>query len=245
MAAVEHLVDGPRGDAAALREDRDAVAGVLDLDEEVAGHEHGPSLVAERPEELADLLDPGRVEAVGGLVEDQQLGVLEERLGQAEPLAHPERVGLHEVVGSLRQPDPLERPGRRPAVRCRPPDRAARRLRRPVIVGNSAGVSTMAPIAADHPPDLAPGSGRRAAGRSRRSVGSARAGSGSWSSSPSRSARGTRRPRRRAPRGRARRPPPASGPARGGTPCAGPRSRSPVSWPQHAAARPEIVTARA
>ncbi len=46
--------------AAAPGEDGDPVAGVLDLGEEVAGHEHRPALVAERAEELADLLDARR-----------------------------------------------------------------------------------------------------------------------------------------------------------------------------------------
>ena len=110
VAALEDVVDGPRGHAPTPGEDGDPVAGVLDLGEEVAGHEHRPSLVAERAQELADLLDARRIEAVGGLVQDQELGILEQRLGQPEPLAHPERVGLHEVVGPLGQPHPVERP---------------------------------------------------------------------------------------------------------------------------------------
>ena len=108
MAAAQHLVDGPRrarnGRGTGWRRGRS----VLDLAEVVARHEHGPALVAERTQQLADLLDPGRIEAVGRFVEDQQLGVLEERLGQAEPLAHPEGVGPDEVVGSLGQPHPVQ-----------------------------------------------------------------------------------------------------------------------------------------
>ena len=57
----------------------------------------------------AELEDAGRVEAVRGLVQDQQLGVGQQAAGDAEPLAHAERVAADAVVGALAQADPLER----------------------------------------------------------------------------------------------------------------------------------------
>ena len=82
-------------------DDRDLVAGLLDLVEQVRREEHGAALVDERADEAAHLEDAGRVEAVHRLVEDQQRGVGEQAAGDAEPLAHAERVRLHAVAGAL------------------------------------------------------------------------------------------------------------------------------------------------
>ena len=75
-----------------------------------------------------------------------QCGILEQRRRQAEPLTHAQRVLPH-------QRRPHARPGR-PAPACRRPRGGrCRRVRaeqprfsRPVMVGNIAGVSTMAPM---------------------------------------------------------------------------------------------------
>ena len=64
------------------------VADPLDLVEQVRGEQHRAALGDEAADHGAELVDAGRVEAVGGLVEDQQLGVGEQRAGDAEPLAH-------------------------------------------------------------------------------------------------------------------------------------------------------------
>ena len=50
-------------------------------------------------EQVPHPADAGRVEAVGGLVEDQHAGVADQRGGDAEPLAHPERVVADPAVG--------------------------------------------------------------------------------------------------------------------------------------------------
>ena len=55
----------------------------------------------EVPDEPAHLGHAGGVHAVGRLVEDQELGVLEQRAGDPEPLLHPERV-RPESVGAPR-----------------------------------------------------------------------------------------------------------------------------------------------
>ena len=54
---------------------------------------------------------PRRIEAVRRLVEDQQVGVLEQRRGDAEPLLHPLRVRPEAVAGPLAETDLFE--GRR------------------------------------------------------------------------------------------------------------------------------------
>src|SRR4051812_42819370 len=76
--------------------------------EEVAGHEHRAALLGERAQQLADLDDAGGVEPVGRFVQDEQGRVLQEGGGQAEPLAHAERVGLDAVAGPFEQADTSE-----------------------------------------------------------------------------------------------------------------------------------------
>ena len=53
-------------------------------------------------------MDAGRIETVGRLVEDQQLGVGEQAAGDAQPLSHPERVLLDPLVGAVGESDPGE-----------------------------------------------------------------------------------------------------------------------------------------
>ena len=62
---------GPAVTSRPSRDDRDAVARLLDLGQDVARHEHGAPLGAERSEQLAHLDDAGGVEPVRGLVEDR------------------------------------------------------------------------------------------------------------------------------------------------------------------------------
>ena len=50
------------------------------------GREHDGVLAGERLDELADLDDLGGIEADGGLVEDEHLGIAEESLGEADAL---------------------------------------------------------------------------------------------------------------------------------------------------------------
>ena len=50
-----------------------------------------------------------RVEARGRLVEDRDLGVLHQDLGEAEPLAHAAREGRHALFGDVGEPHARER----------------------------------------------------------------------------------------------------------------------------------------
>ncbi len=89
---LEQLVLGALGHDAALADHDQVVGDDLDLVEEVAGEQHGAALVGVPAEQVAHPADAGRVEAVGGLVEDQHLRVADEGGRDAEALAHAEGV---------------------------------------------------------------------------------------------------------------------------------------------------------
>ena len=81
--AGAQLLDQP-----ALVDDADARRQAVDLGEDVTGHEHGHAVVrGERAQQVADLDDAGRVEPVGRLVQQQQLGVVEQRGREPQALA--------------------------------------------------------------------------------------------------------------------------------------------------------------
>ncbi len=88
--------------------DADPRAQRLDLGEQVAGEEHRGALLVQLDQQLADLPDAVRVQAVGGLVEDQQVGGREQRAREPQPLAHAQRVGAHRAAVDAGEPDPLE-----------------------------------------------------------------------------------------------------------------------------------------
>ncbi len=69
----------------------------------MAGDQHRAALGGPVPQQAAQPGHAGRVEAVARLVEDEHLGVAEQRGGQAEPLPHAERVAAHPPVGLLGQ----------------------------------------------------------------------------------------------------------------------------------------------
>ena len=99
---VVGLDDGPAlGEqlgAGALRldpsaaDDHHPVGDRLDLGQQVRGEQHGAAAVGEAAQQPAHPAHALRIEPVGGLVEDQHLGVAEQRVGEAESLAHAERV---------------------------------------------------------------------------------------------------------------------------------------------------------
>ena len=94
--------------------DRDqVVADPLDLAEQVRGdHDRDAELRPDPGDELEHGGTPGRVEPVGRLVEQQQPGVTDQRLGQLDPLLHAGGVGTDQAVPLLVQPDVAQRLGR-------------------------------------------------------------------------------------------------------------------------------------
>ena len=108
---------GPLGERAQRRGaeepagiDRDEeVADPLDLAEQVAGDDdRDPELGAGPPDEREHLVAAGRVEAVRRLVEQQQARVVDEGLGELDPLLHAGRVAADRAIALLVQADVAE-----------------------------------------------------------------------------------------------------------------------------------------
>ena len=89
---------GALGDDAAVADDDEVVGDDLDLVEQVGGQQDGAAAVGVAAQEVAHPADAGGVEAVGGFVEDEDLGVADEGGGDAEALAHAEGVVAHAPV---------------------------------------------------------------------------------------------------------------------------------------------------
>ena len=77
--------------------------------QQVAGDDDGAPGRGVALQHVAHLADLGRVEAVGRLVEHQQLGQAEHGLGDAEALPHAVAVGTDLAVDVLAQAGDLER----------------------------------------------------------------------------------------------------------------------------------------
>ena len=93
-----------------LVDDRGDVARLLDLVEQVRGEQHRAALGDQVADQVAELEDAGGIEAVDRLVEDQQLRVAQQAAGDAEPLAHAERVACRRVPSAApAEADALER----------------------------------------------------------------------------------------------------------------------------------------
>ncbi len=95
-------------DQPAAGQDHDVVDGLLDLGQDVAGHQDRPTLGRAVAQEAAQPGDPLRVQPVGRLVQDQDRRVAEQRAGQAEPLPHAAGVGADAARAGIGQADQLE-----------------------------------------------------------------------------------------------------------------------------------------
>ena len=114
--------DAALGQDLAAVDDRDAGAQLLELGQDVAADQDRLAHRAQLAEQLAQL-DPGaRVEARGRLVEQQHLRIVDERVGQAQPLLHAAREGLDVGVALARRGRPA-RAGRRSSGAGRPAGR--------------------------------------------------------------------------------------------------------------------------
>ncbi len=103
------LGHGPDADQAPSREDPDPIADRLDLGQQVARqHDRQAAFADEAPQQGEDLVDAQRVDRGGGFVEDEQVGRLDQGIGDAQPLAHPARIGVDRVVGAIGQANLLE-----------------------------------------------------------------------------------------------------------------------------------------
>ncbi len=71
-------------------DDGHTIADLLHLVQDMAGKEDGLSIIVDQTaDELAHLCDPRWIKPTCRLIENQQVGVAQERGGQGEPLLHP------------------------------------------------------------------------------------------------------------------------------------------------------------
>ena len=120
----DDLLDGALRDLLALGHDDDVAAGLLDLRQQVAGDDHRAAGRGVGAQHLAHGVDLRRVEPVGRLVEHQQVGQAEHRLGDRHPLPHALAVAAHPLVdrrARARRPRSPPRGARRRAAGRSPP----------------------------------------------------------------------------------------------------------------------------
>ena len=120
-ARGRQVLDPARRRDAAGAQHGDAVARALDLGEQVRVEQHGLSPLRLLLEEVADLAPADRIHAVGRLVEEQHLRIVDERRREAQPLRHALGELLHADVRPFREPDALEQLRRAPPQRGRSP----------------------------------------------------------------------------------------------------------------------------
>ena len=108
-AGTLELLDRSFGGHASLVEHDDVVAGEFDVGQQVRREDQVHALVVgEVANELEHLVATLRVHSVGRLVEEQQIGVVHERLGELDALLHAGRVGLEIAVARLAEADVIE-----------------------------------------------------------------------------------------------------------------------------------------
>lgn len=103
--ACGHRRDGLRGQQLAGSHDHEVVGEHVQLADEVAGHEDRAAPLCEVPEVGPQPADAVGVKSVGGLVEQQYPRVAQQRRGQCQALAHPERVPACPAVRRRLEPD--------------------------------------------------------------------------------------------------------------------------------------------
>ncbi len=104
LAAARQFRDRALHDNASSIDDRDRIADLLHLVEQVRGEQDRTALGDEATDHVAELAYSSWVEPVRRLVQNEELWVGEQAAGNSEPLAHSERVALHALVGPLREP---------------------------------------------------------------------------------------------------------------------------------------------
>ena len=194
----------PRARASAV-DDRDAVARVLDLDEQVAGDEHGAPFGPRRRSSSRISRIPAGSRPFAGSSRTSNAGSFSNAAARPSRCRMPSEYLPHLVVTAFGEPDRARAPRRhaRGPMRSIAPSSAGSRDR------SSSGTTRASRRSRRRAASRR--RGRSGTGRPRRRTAPAvgrpgRAGSGWSSSCPNRSARGSRTRRLREPRGRAVRP---------------------------------------
>src|SRR5688572_15091243 len=87
-SALEQMLELALCNGNPAMDDRDAVADPLDFAELVTRDEHGAALFSELEDQITDLGVGDRVEAPGRLVQEEELRVVEQTLGEPYALLH-------------------------------------------------------------------------------------------------------------------------------------------------------------
>ena len=126
----EQLGQPAAGDQPALGDDADLAAQRLGIRQDVRAEEHRAAAIAQAEHQLADVAAAERIEPRHRLVEEHDLGAVEDRLGDPDPLHHALGVGAQAQAPLLADPDLRRAPrrcapgGRGPA--CRTGGRSSR-----------------------------------------------------------------------------------------------------------------------
>ena len=156
-------VGGAAGHQVAVHQHQHPRRHALHLVQHVRGDQHRAALLAEAHDQVDDVAPLGGVEAVERLVEQQQLRVVGEGLGQLHALAHAVREAPQLAVGGVGEGDHLERAARRGLVVADAAQAGAQRHHRPrgeegpegvaVVRDADAGVGGLVAreVGAEHP----------------------------------------------------------------------------------------------
>ncbi len=97
-----HRLDG------AVVQDGDAVAHVLDVGKQVGREQHGFAAVGQGADEIFDLATPDGVESGSWFVEDDQIRIVHQRLGEADAASHALGKLAHPAASGMAQTDHVE-----------------------------------------------------------------------------------------------------------------------------------------
>ncbi len=86
-------------------EDGDAIANVLDVCQQMAAHHDGLSTGAEIEDEILHFAGADRVEAGGWLIQKNDLGIVDEGLGESDSASHPLGILFDQTLAGVVQAD--------------------------------------------------------------------------------------------------------------------------------------------
>ena len=104
----EQVFDRAFAHEPALRENANTIADLLHLPEQMRGEQNGCAATFQIEQDIVDVAGFGRIHARCRFVENDQAGVVDESLGQADALQHPFRVTAQAPLPSLGETDEFE-----------------------------------------------------------------------------------------------------------------------------------------
>ena len=111
LTVLPQIVQLPLKQKSAVVDDAHLIDHLLHFSQQVAGdQDRRAAPVGHILDEIAHLLDAGGVETVGGFVQNQQLGISQQRLCDSETLAHTQRILLHLPAAAVGQLHDLQNP---------------------------------------------------------------------------------------------------------------------------------------